>query len=512
MNLMSYVLAYDLGTTGNKATLFKSDGKLIASSFHPYDTYFPNINWVEQDPNQWWKSVEITTHELLEKTKIGADEIKAVSFSGQMMGVVPIDQNGNLLRSAIIWADQRSVKQVLRLEEIGNDKVYLITGSRITPTYFGPKIAWIKDNQPEIYKRTFKFLFPKDYIIFKLTGVAGTDFSDASMSDIFDIEKKRWSDELVQVLQIDIDKLPQVSSSLSVVGKILPTVASQIGLSPNTLVVRGAGDGPAATIGAGVFNSTEAYLYLGSSSWISTCSEKPFFDPQARTFNFCYPIPQFYCPTGTMQAGGGSYQWAKNTFCDLEEKVANELKLDVYTLLDDLIDKTTPGSNSLIFLPYLLGERSPNWNVNARGAFIGLSMTHSKPELLRAVLEGVTFNLKIILDIFEKIGGFHFGKIRLIGGGAKGRNWRQIIADIFERPVVIHEHPAEATSIGAAICGGLGVGLINIDDAKSFIKDVQLIEPRLDFRERYSKLYEIFERSYEVLKEVFDSLAKVYQR
>ncbi|HEY8541579.1 MAG TPA: FGGY-family carbohydrate kinase, partial [Pseudothermotoga sp.] len=330
-----------------------------------------------------------------------------------------------------------------------------------------------------------------------------------SMSDIFDIKEKRWSEELIQVLQIDIDKLPDVSSSLSKVGNILPKVASEIGLSHKTLVVRGAGDGPATTIGAGIFNSNEAYLYLGSSSWISTCSEEPFFDPQARTFNFCYPIPDLYCPTGTMQAGGGSYQWAKNTFCDLESRAANELKLDVYTILDDLVDKTTPGSSSLIFLPYLLGERSPRWNVNARGAFIGLSMTHTKPELLRAVLEGVTFNLKIILDIFEKIGGFHFNKIRLIGGGAKGRNWRQIIADIFERPVSLPEYLGEATSVGAAICGCLGAGLIDINDARNFVKDVQIIEPRSNFSERYNKLYEVFEKSYQVLKEIFDSLAKI---
>ncbi|HEY8541164.1 MAG TPA: FGGY family carbohydrate kinase, partial [Pseudothermotoga sp.] len=267
---MSYVLAYDLGTTGNKATLFRNDGKLVASSFHPYETYFPNVNWVEQDPNQWWQSVKITTREILDKAKIDKDEIKAISFSGQMMGVVPIDKDGNLLRSAIIWADQRSVEQASRLEKIGNEKIYLTTGSRITPTYFGPKIAWIKDNQPEIYKKTFKFLFPKDYIIYKLTGVFGTDFSDASMSDVFDIKEKRWSEELIQVLQIDIDKFPDVSSSLSIVGNILPKVASEIGLSHKTLVVRGAGDGPAATIGACVFDSNEAYLYLGSSSWIST--------------------------------------------------------------------------------------------------------------------------------------------------------------------------------------------------------------------------------------------------
>ncbi|MEJ5229376.1 MAG: xylulokinase [Pseudothermotoga sp.] len=506
---MNYILAYDLGTTGNKATLFRDDGKLIASSFHPYDTYFPRVNWVEQDPNQWWKSVEIATRELIEKTRVDKNEIKVISFSGQMMGVVPIDKDGNLLRNAIIWADQRSTQQASRLESVTNEKVYLTTGSRITPTYFGPKIAWLKDNEPEIYERTFKFLFPKDYVIFKLTGITGTDFSDASMSNIFDIKQKRWSEELIRTLQIDIDKLPEVSSSLSVVGNILPSVASKIGLSSRTLVVRGAGDGPAATIGAGVFDSSEAYLYLGSSSWISTCADRPFFDPEARTFNFCYPVPDLYCPTGTMQAGGGSYQWAKNTFCDLEKRAAEDLGLDVYVILDDLIDKTIPGSKSLIFLPYLLGERSPRWNVNARGVFVGLSVIHEKADLLRAVLEGVTFNLKVILDIFEKVAKFQFQKIRLIGGGAKGRNWRQIIADIFNKIVVVPEFPEQATSIGAAICGGLGAKLFSVDDAKGFVKDVQVLYPRGEFREKYDRLYEIFERSYHVLKEVFDQLAGV---
>lgn len=507
---MEYVIAYDLGTTGNKATLFRSDGKLMASSFYAYETFYPALNCVEQDPEQWWESVKVTTKKLLMDAKVDPKQIKCISFSGQMMGVVPVDQNGNVLRKAIIWADQRSVEEAKKLEiTIGNDKVYSITGARITPTYFGPKVAWIKDNEPEVYHKTYKFLFPKDFIVYKFTGITGTDFSDASMSNIFDLKTRSWSEELVAALGIDIEKLPTPEPSTQVVGTILPSVAEEVGLSSGTLVVRGAGDGACATVGAGVFDSSEAYLYLGSSSWLSTCSQKPFFDPLARTFNFSHPLPGFFCPTGTMQAGGASYQWIKNTICDLESKLANDLHVDVYKILDDMLDESTPGAKGLIFLPYLLGERSPRWNVNARGAFVGLSITHTKLDLLRSVLEGVTMNLKIILDIFEKVGGFSFNKIRLIGGGAKGRNWRQIIADIFQKTVTVPEFPVEATSIGAAVIGAIGAGLIDVREAKTFVKDVLIVEPRQAFQELYAKLYEVFEKTYQALLPVFDELVMI---
>ena len=502
---MDFIIAHDLGTSGNKATLYDIEGNLIASSFYPYKTYHLKPGFVEQNPEDWWNSVKITTRQLLEKAKVKKEAIKAISFSGQMMGTVPIDKEGNPLKRAIIWADQRSTNQAKKLEKLGGEKVYKLTGSRITPTYAGPKIAWIKENENEIYQNTFKFLFAKDYIVYKLTGIAGTDYSDASMSSIFDIVNLKWSDQLLETLEIDKEKLPDVSPSTSIVGKILSNIAIELGLSKNTLVIRGAGDGACATLGAGIFNSNEAYIYLGSSSWISTCADNPFFDEKARTFNFSYPIPGFYCPTGTMQAGGASYQWFKENLCDLESEKAKDLKIDPYKILDDLIDYTTPGSNNLIFLPYLLGERSPHWNVNAKGSFIGLSITHSKRDMLRSVLEGVTFNLKIILEILENINNFE--KIRLIGGGAKSRHWKQIIADIFNKTIVIPEYLEEATSMGAAIIGGIGANLLTIEDAKKFIKDVEYIHPRKDLREKYEHLFHIFKKSYQSLVEIFDLLA-----
>jgi len=504
---MTHIIAYDLGTTGNKATLFRVDGTLLASSFSPYKTFYPKPNWVEQDPEEWWKSVKTTTSELLSKAAVDIESIRAVSFSGQMMGAVPVDRNGTALRRAIIWADQRSSEQAARLAEIGNDRVYKLTGTRITPTYSGPKIAWIKDNEPDIYDRTHKFLIAKDYIVARLTGEFGTDHSDASMTLIFDINSLEWSEELVNALGLELEKLPALSASTSIVSTILPEVAEELGLSKKTLVVRGGGDGACSCLGAGVVSSNEGYLYLGSSSWISTCSRRPLFDKEARTFNFAYPIQGYYCPTGTMQSGGGAYQWVKDALCRHEEEKADSLGLSAFKLMDDLIDNTKPGAGNLIFLPYLLGERSPRWNINARGAFIGLSTAHTKSDMLRSVLEGVAFNLKIILDILETEGQFE--KIRLIGGGAKGRNWKQIIADVFGRIVTVPEYLEEATSMGAAIIGAVGLGEITLDDASGFVKDVQVVSPNTENHDMYQRLFDVFDSSYFALTKIYENLSRL---
>lgn len=504
---MYYVIAYDLGTTGNKATLYDTEGRLLANSFSGYNTFYPGPNQVEQDPKEWWESVKKTTSELVSKANVRPSEIKAISFSGQMMGAVPVDKNGKLLRKAIIWADQRSVEQAARLEKVGNDKVYKLTGSRITPTYSGPKIAWIKDNEPEIYKNTYKFLNAKDYIVLKFTGKFGTDYSDASMTLLLDIKNLKWSEKMVKTLGLDMEKLPTISTSDTVASRILPSVAKELGLSKETLIVRGGGDGACACLGAGVVSPDEAYVYLGSSSWVSTCTTEPLFDEKSRTFNFVYPVEGFYCPTGTMQAGGASYQWAKDALCQLEAEKGKDLNLSAFTLMDDLVDLTKPGAGNLVFLPYILGERSPRWNINARGAFIGLSSTHRKPEMLRAVLEGVAFNLKIVLDILETKGKFE--KIRLIGGGAKGRNWKQIIADIFGKTVTIPEYLEEATSMGAAILGAVGAGEMTFKEATKFVKDVQLISPQPENKAYYERLFEVFDKAYFSLLETYEDLANM---
>ncbi|MDK2950813.1 MAG: hypothetical protein PWQ77_478 [Kosmotogales bacterium] len=503
--MIEYLMAHDLGTTGNKATLYRKDGTLVGSEFSEYKTYYPGYNMVEQDGNQWWNSVEQSTKLLMKKTGINPNDLVSMSFSGQMMGAVAVDKNGDLLRRSIIWADQRSIPQTKKLEEYGMQRVYKIAGTRVSPTFSGEKIAWMKENEPDIYNKTYKFLNAKDYIVMKLTGTFRTDYSDASMTNIFDVNDLCWSKEICDVLDIDVEKLPEIVESTFFTGKIIPEIAEKLGLSKNTMIFQGGGDGACASTGAGINSAGEIYAYLGSSSWLSTTSDKPYFDEKMRTFNFCHTVKGLFCPTGTMQAGGASYNWIKNTLCGLEEVNAKNMGISVFSIMDDMIDKIQPCSDNLLFLPYIMGERSPHWNPNAKGSFIGLKASHNKSHMLRAVLEGVTFNLKIILDILENISDFQ--RIRVIGGGAKGRNWQHILADIFNKEITIPQFLDEATSMGAAIIAGVGAGIITYEEGSKFIKDVKFIKPNPWNHKKYMELYKTFNNAYNALEGVFEELS-----
>ncbi len=416
---MSYLLAHDLGTTGNKATLFDESGRLIASQLVPYSVSYPQAGWAEQDPIEWWRAVGSATRALLAQAKIASGEIAAVSFSGQMMGIVPIDVRSTPLRSAIIWADQRAVDEAdFIADRCGADVVYQRTGHRISPAYLAAKILWVKNHQPDCYHATHRFLCAKDYIAFKLTGHAVTDYSDASGSNVFDLALRRWSTDLIEAIGLDMTKLPDVHASTDIIGEVTRAASEETGLKIGTPVIIGGGDGACAGVGAGVIQSGDGYCYLGSSSWISFASETPVLDPQQRTFTFHHLHPQLYAPMGTMQAAGGARDWLLQQIGDVG---------------DAAIGAVAPGANGLLCLPYLIGERSPWWNPQARGAFVGLTMNHSRAEMTRAMLEGVCFNLRLILDALESQGA-PIPSIRLIGGGAQSAVWRQMLADVFARP------------------------------------------------------------------------------
>jgi xylulokinase len=507
--LKGYILAHDLGTSGNKATLYDLNGKLHTSSFYEYETFYPKTNWVEQDPADWWKAVCISTQDLIEKAGVSKSEILCICFSAQMMGCLPVDKDGNPLRKTIIWADLRSVSQANFMEEaIGMKDVYRITGHRISPAYSAAKILWVKDNQPEIFQKTHKILHAKDYIIYKLTGKFVTDYSDASGMNLLDLEKKDWSDQVLQAIRLTRDILPELHPSTDIAGTVTKGVAAEVGLLEGTPVVIGGGDGSCAATGAGVVESGSAYNVIGSSSWIALATERPIYDPLMRTFNWVHLDPGLFSPCGTMQSAGYSFSWLKNTLCGLEVSQAKAENISPYDIINQLIENSKPGANNLIFLPYLLGERSPRWNSDAKGAFVGLKITTAKEDIYRAVLEGVTYNLKIILDIF---GGFTtVNEIIVIGGGARGKVWTQILADIWQKPVLIPQFLEEATSMGAAICGGVGIGAFaDFKVIKDFNKTVTTVQPRPEHREIYEKLFNVFNQTYEALVPVYHNLAKL---
>ncbi|MDF2614398.1 MAG: xylB [Clostridia bacterium] len=505
--MIQYLLAHDLGTSGNKATLFDTEGKLIKSIVRAYDVHYFNNNWAEQDPDDWWRAVCETTQEIVKG--MDKSKIAAVSFSGQMMGCLCVDREGKPLRKSIIWADQRAVKEAAFLEqEIGNKKYYRITGHRISPSYGLQKLMWIKNNEPEIYRETYKVLNSKDYIIFKLTGKFVTDYSDATGTCMLDLNTYRWSDELIMRSGIDGNKLPELHKSTSIIGGVSEQAAVLTGLEAGTPVVCGGGDGVCATVGAGCIKEGSAYSIVGSSAWISMTTKEPIFDESMRTFNWAHIISEHVAPCGTMQAAGVSYNWLKNEVCMHETEEAKKLGISPYEIINKRIKNSPAGANGLIFLPYLLGERSPRWNPNARGAFIGLTAAHKREDLLRSVLEGITMNLNVILDVFKEY--YDIKELIVIGGGAKGEVWRQIMADIYNLKIITPNYLEEATSMGAAVTGGVGVGIFkDFNVIEKFIEIKNIEEPIIENNECYQKLMPIFDESYNALVHVYEKLAEL---
>jgi xylulokinase len=507
--MKNYVLAHDLGTTGNKATLYDREGRLVGSAFYAYNTQYAHTGWAEQNPQDWWEAVCGSTRRLIGQTPgLRADEIACITFSGQMMGCVPLDKHARPLRNAIIWADQRAVEQENWLaERISREEVYRITGHRLSASYSLTKMLWLRDHQPDTYKSTYKFVHAKDAMVARLTGKFVTEPSDGSSMNLYDLEAGTWSEKIIGAAGLDPDQLPDLCRSIDVVGELLPEAAEEVGLVAGTPVVIGGGDGACAAVGAGVVREGSAYNYIGSSSWIALTTSRPIYDPDQKTFTFGHVVPGMFMPTGTMQAAGASYQWTRDQLCPLEVQAAQSLGLSAYEIINLGAEQSPVGANGLIYLPYLLGERSPRWNPRARGAFIGLTIRHTRADMVRAVLEGITMNLRAILECFTRQGA-HIDAMRVIGGGARGRFWNRIMADLYGVPVHRMSILEEATSMGAALAGGVGVGLYpGFEMIEQMNHIAETIPPNPAAVAQYEKLYPIFEACYRQLLPIYDQIA-----
>jgi xylulokinase len=504
-----HILAHDLGTTGNKATLYNAEGSLVSSAFVGYGVEYAQPGWAEQCPEDWWQAVCASTQKLLQQARVSSADIACLVFSGQMMGCVPLDKSARPLRNAIIWADQRAVTQERWLSErVTPGEMYRITGHRLSASYTICKILWLRDHQPDIYRATYKFVQAKDALVARLTGEFVTDHSDASSTNLYHLERGDWSERILEAAQLDPGQLPALRRSIDVVGQVRAEVADEVGVAAGTPVVVGAGDGLCAAAGAGVVAEGDAYNYVGSSSWIALATQKPLYDPEYKTFCFAHLVPGMFSPCGTMQAAGASYQWARDQLCSAEVQAASALGLSPYELMNLSAEQSPVGARGLLFLPYLLGERSPRWNPRARGGFIGLTVRHSRADMVRATLEGITMNLRVILDAFTAQGA-QIEAMRVIGGGARGRFWNKVMADVYGLPVHRLAILEEATSMGAALAGGVGVGLYpDFSMAKTMNEVVEVIEPDPTTRLTYEKLHPIFEATYHALTPIYDMLAE----
>jgi xylulokinase len=506
--MKNYILAHDIGTTGNKATLYDREGNLVGSAFYGYNTTYEHTGWAEQNPNDWWQAVCITTKQLLAQARVRGDEVACITFSGQMMGAVPLDKEARPVRPAIIWADQRATVQAQRIgEKVSFADVYHITGHRLSAAYSLPKIMWIREHQPDLYRQTYKFVHAKDAIAARLTGEFVTEPSDASGMNLYDLERHEWSAHLLDAGELDAKLLPKLVRSIDVIGTVLASVADEVGVPAGTPVVIGGGDGPCASVGAGSVKEGVAYNYVGSSSWIATATTKPLYDPEYRTMTFGHVVPGLVMPTGTMQAAGAAYQWMRDQLSPMEKQAAVALGVSPYALMNTVAAESPAGARGLVFLPYLMGERSPRWNPNARAAFIGLTIRHTRADMVRAVLEGVAMNLCLILEAMRQQGA-QIEAMRAIGGGVKGQLWAQIMADFYGVPVQRLAVLDEATSMGAAVIGGVGVGLypdFSIAERMNPVTNTTL--PSTQHRAVYEATYKVFDAAYKALEPVYELLA-----
>lgn len=501
MNHPACILAHDLGTTGNKATLFDAAGKALAATFEAYDTAYPHPNWAEQDAADWERALIVCTQRLLAQSGIAPSQIAVVSFSGHMQGALAVDDDGAPLRPAIIWADQRAVPQAEFIaRECGAERVYHLTGQRVSPAYTAAKVMWMRDHQPQVYARIAAVLQPKDYAAWLLTGIFATDYSDASGTQVFDLTRRVWSDDLLRAFGLRAGIFPPAHASAAVVGSVTPRAAQRTGLLAGTPVVIGGGDGACATVGSGVIHAGDAYSYIGSSSWLALSTRAPIFDPLQRIVNFAALDPHSYFSLGNMQAAGGAFDWLERI---LRGAGVTEPQ---HAALDALASSAPPGAGGCLFLPYLIGERSPHWNPRARASFTGLSMAHGRAEMIRAVLEGVAFNMRWILDVLRGE-GIAIRSMRVIGGGMRSALWRQIMADVYNLPLLRPQLDSAATSLGAAVAGGIGVGLFaGYEVVEQLIPAQPAEQPDPARAALYESLYPLYQRTYAALKPIYDDL------
>jgi len=505
---MKYLIGIDVGTSGTKTVLFDETGDVLASSTVEYPMYQPQNGWAEQDPADWWNASVATIKDVISQSGINPAGISGIGLSGQMHGLVMLDENGQVLRNSIIWCDGRTQKECDEItEKIGAKRLIEITANPALTGFTASKILWVRKNEPEIYAKCRHILLPKDYVRYMLTGEFATEVSDASGMQLLDVPNRCWSKEVCDKLDIDMSLLAKMYESPDVTGKITAAASNLTGLSTGTVVVGGAGDNAAAAIGTGTVLDGRAFTTIGTSGVIFAHSSKVAIDPEGRVHTFCAAVPGAWTVMSCTLSAGLSLQWFRNNFCAAEISTASGLNIDPYVLMDEQAGTIAIGADRLLFLPYLMGERSPLLDSNARGAFFGLSNIHTRQHLLRAVMEGVVYSQRDCLDVLRGM-GVKFSEMLACGGGGTSPLWRQMLADVYNCPVSTVASK-EGPALGAAILAGVGSGIFSSveEGCKKLINTNPPQFPIKENSEKYEPFYQLYKSLYPCMKNSFAALA-----
>lgn len=505
------IIAWDLGTGGAKASLYNAEGECLAKTFISYNTYYPHNGWHEQRPDDWWNAIIKSTQELIRTSNVNINEIECCGISGHSLGTVLISAEGKVLNeSAPIWSDGRAVKQADEyFKTHDKDAWYMMTGNGFTPAlYTAFKLMWYREKEPEMFAKAVKVIGTKDYINFRMTGRLASDPSYSSGTGVWDLKKWDYDDATIHEMGFDKDLFPEVIPSTGIVGTILPEVAEEMGLPKTLKVVSGGVDNSCMALGAMAYKEGRVYNSLGSSSWIAVSSKEPLLDVKVAPYVFTHVVPGYFASALCVTAGGTAFRWMRDQMCREFSEEAKETGADEYDLMTREAEKSPLGANGLLFNPSLGGGMPMNKSYNLRGAFLGLDLIHTRSDIIRASMEGITMGLRACLDEMKKMTPIG-DEMLLVGGGSKSAFWRQIYADIYKCTVLKSNIDQQAAALGAAACAAVGCGIWETFDK---IDELHVIEQRIapipENVAKYDQIMKVYNKTTDALCDIGDIMTE----
>jgi xylulokinase len=506
-----YMMGIDVGTSGVKTVLISEKGALKAVASTSYPLSSPRPSWFEQNPEDWWKATVMCVNQMLHGGDVDPSEIAGIGLSGQYHGLVILDKDHRVLRPSILWNDQRTQAQSDYIaRKAGQETLLRICATRGAPYFTACKLQWVRDNEPGIYEKVYKMMLPKDYVRLNLTGECTTDVTDASGTLFLDIKKRKWSDEIPGLLDVDAGILPDLVESPEVSGKITTSAAEKTGLKQGTPVAGGAGDQASAAVGIGIVDEGIASYSIGTSGVIYAATDDLKIDESGRVNTFCHSVPGKWCVLACINSAAGSYQWYQDKLALWEKAQAENQGKKIYEILEEQALQAPLGSDKLIFLPYLAGERHPYTDTHARGVFLGLHAGHGKPHIVRSILEGVAFSFRDCLEVMKEH-NVMIHEIRATGGGAQSPLWMDIQVNVSGEPIVMMAADAGGAAFGAALLGGVSAGLFSSvkEACKQLVVAGTTLVPDREKKTRYNELFGLFKSLYPLLKDSFRKLAEI---